>query len=273
MANKKFVVACGVLGLVIAYALLVPWLTDVNDRVTNFAVARQPPSSEYLFGTDSAGRDLFVRIASAIRTSLLVALASALLATIIGVLVGTTSAIAGGWYDRVVMRLADAANALPHLLLGIVIVAMFRGNVVAIILSIGLTHWVQVARIVRSETVSLRERDYISAARLAGAPRRHILLHHIVPATAPQALIAVILLLPHAVWHESTLSFLGFGLAPHEPSLGTLLEEARSSLLLGGWWTLVFPAGVLVLTTVSVAIAGSHLRTMLIPPIPSKVPT
>jgi len=92
-----------------------------------------------------------------------------------------------------------------------------------------------------------------------------------VPATAPQAWIAVVLLLPHAVWHESTLSFLGFGLPPHKPSLGTLLEEARSSLLLGGWWTLVFPAAVLVIATVAVAVAGSALRSMLTPPRPSEL--
>ncbi|AEF41080.1 ABC transporter permease [Hoyosella subflava] len=272
MAKRRLSICLVILGLVIAYAVVVPWFSDVNDRVTNFAAARQAPSVEFWFGTDSAGRDLFVRIASAIRTSLLVALASALLATLIGVLVGTLSALAGGWIDRIVMRLADAANALPHLLLGIVIVALFRGNVVAIVLSIALTHWVQVARIVRSEALSLREREYISAAVLAGASKLHVLRTHILPAVAPQALIAIVLLLPHAVWHESTLSFLGFGLPPHEPSLGTLLEEARSSLLLGGWWTLVFPAGVLVITTVSVAVAGSALRTLTIPPKPSKVP-
>jgi len=116
-----------------------------------------------------------------------------------------------------------------------------------------------------------RERPYIDAAILAGASRRHVIMRHLVPATAPQALIAVVLLLPHAVWHESTLSFLGFGLPPHKPSLGTLLEEARSSLLLGGWWTLAFPAAVLVIATVAVAVAGSALRSMLTPPRPSEL--
>ena len=119
--------------------------------------------------------------------------------------------------------------------------------------------------------MSLRERPYIDAAILAGASRRHVIMRHLVPATAPQALIAVVLLLPHAVWHESTLSFLGFGLPPHKPSLGTLLEEARSSLLFGGWWTLVFPATVLVIATVAVAVAGSALRSMLTPPRPSEL--
>jgi ABC-type dipeptide/oligopeptide/nickel transport system permease subunit len=139
------------------------------------------------------------------------------------------------------------------------------------VLSIAFTHWTQVARIVRSEILGLREQPYIDAAVLAGATRRHLVAAHVLPAVLPQALIAVVLLLPHAIWHESTLSFLGFGLAPHEPSLGTLLSEARSSLLLGGWWTLVFPAGILVLATVAVAVLGSTLRQAVSPPKPSEL--
>ncbi|GAB2689411.1 ABC transporter permease [Nocardia thraciensis] len=270
MAERRWWIAVAVLAAVAAYALVVPWFTDIDDRLTDFAAARRAPSGEHWFGTDAAGRDLFVRIAAAIRVSLLVALGSALLATVLGTLVGTLAALAGGWTDRLVMRVADTTNALPHLLLGIVIVALFRGSVPAVVLSIGLTHWVQVARVVRVEALSLREREYLSAARLAGASRGHLLLRHLLPAVAPQAVIAVVLLLPHAVWHESTLSFLGFGLPPHAPSLGALLEEARGSLLLGGWWTLAFPAGVLVVTTVAVAVAGSALRGLLIPPKPTK---
>ncbi|WP_280265396.1 ABC transporter permease [Nocardia wallacei] len=271
MAERRGWTAVAVLAAVAAYALLVPWCTGIDDRLTDFAMARQAPSAGHWFGTDAAGRDLFVRVAAAIRVSLLVAIGSAMLATVLGTLVGTLAALAGGWTDRLVMRVADTTNALPHLLLGIVIVALFRGSVPAVVLSIGLTHWVQVARVVRAEALSLREREYLSAARLAGASRGHLLRRHLLPAVAPQAVIAVVLLLPHAVWHESTLSFLGFGLPPHAASLGTLLEEARGSLLLGGWWTLAFPAGVLVVTTVAVAVAGSALRTLLIPPKPTRV--
>ncbi|MFB7875875.1 ABC transporter permease [Nocardia sp. NPDC056064] len=270
--RRRLHAALAVLLAVVAYAVLVPWLAGVDERLTDFATARQAPSGQWLFGTDAAGRSLVVRIAAALRTSLLVAACAAALSTVLGVLVGAVSALAGGRVDRVIMRCADTANALPHLLLGIVIVALFRGNVAAVVLSIGLTHWVQVARIVRAESLSLRERDYIAAAVLAGASRTHLLRTHLLPAVAPQALIAVVLLLPHAIWHESTLSFLGFGLPPHEPSLGTLLAEARTSLLLGGWWTLLFPAGFLVLTTVAVAVAGSSLRTLLLPPKPSRMP-
>lgn len=271
MDKRRLILAASVLGLLALYAILVPLLSGVDDRVTDFAAARQGPSWTHWFGTDSAGRDLFVRSAAAIRTSLVIAALCALLATVIGTAVGAIAGLWGGWTDRIVMRSTDAINALPHLLLGIVIVAMFRGSVTAVVLSIALTHWTQVARIVRSEILGLRERPYIDAAVLAGASRRHVIGRHLLPAVMPQALIAVVLLLPHAIWHESTLSFLGFGLPPHEPSLGTLLSEARSSLLLGGWWTLVFPAGILVVATVSVAVAGSALRTAVAPPKPSEL--
>lgn len=271
MGRRRLAVAAVLLGLLTLYAIAVPWLSGVDDRITDFASARQGPSASHWFGTDSAGRDLFVRSASAIRTSLLIAAACAVLATVLGTVVGVFAGVWGGWVDRVVMRSTDAINALPHLLLGIVIVAMFRGSITAIVLSIALTHWTQVARIVRSEILGLRGRPFVDAAVAAGASRAHVIGRHMFPAVMPQALIAVVLLLPHAIWHESTLSFLGFGLPPHEPSLGTLLSEARSSLLLGGWWTLVFPAGILVLATVSVALAGSALRTAVAPPAPAEL--
>ena len=246
--------------MLVGYAVLVPWVAGVDERVTDFAAARQGPSLAHPFGTDSAGRDLFVRTAAGLRVSLLVAAVCAVLSTVLGAVVGAVSGAVGGRVDRAVMRLVDAVNAVPHLLLGIVLVALFRGSLVAIIASIALTHWTQVARIVRAEVLSLRDREHVDAAVLGGATRWYVVRRHLLPAALPQALVAAVLLLPHAVWHESTLSFLGLGLPPHRASLGTLLEEARSSLLLGGWWVLVFPALGLVLATLAVAGVGSALR-------------
>ncbi|GAB3362804.1 ABC transporter permease [Modestobacter lapidis] len=256
----------GVLVLLVAYATLVPWVAGVDDRVTDFSAARLAPSPGHPFGTDSAGRDLFVRTAAGLRVSLLIAVVCAALSTVLGAVVGAVSAAAGGWVDRLVMRLVDGINAVPHLLLGIVLVALFRGSLVAIVASIALTHWTQVARIVRAEVLSLRDRPHVDAAVLGGASRWRVVHRHLLPAALPQALVAAVLLLPHAVWHESTLSFLGLGLPPHRPSLGTLLEEARSSLLLGGWWTLLFPALSLVLTTLAVAAVGSGVRQRISAP-------
>lgn len=259
--------SAAVLTFVVAYALVTPWLAGVDDRLADFAAARQPPSWSHPFGTDSAGRDLFVRVAAGLRVSLLIAAVCAVASTILGTSVGVLAATIGGVTDRLVMRVVDGVNALPHLLLGIVIVALYPGNLGAIIASIALTHWTQVARIARAEVLTARGHSYVDAAYLAGATRTQVMRTHLAPAAAGQALIAVVLLLPHAIWHESTLSFLGLGLPPDRPSLGTLLQEARSALLLGGWWTLVFPALLLIVTTLAVAGIGAGLRDRISPPL------
>lgn len=251
--------------LVLGYALLVPLLAPDAWALADLGRARQAPSASHWFGTDYAGHDLFLRVAQGVRVSLLIAVVCAVLATVIGVLVGTIAAAFGRTVDAVLMRTTDGVNALPHLLLGIVLVAMFRGSLLAIVLSIALTHWPQVARIVRSEALSIRASEYVDAAYLAGATRWQVLRRHLLPAGLTQATVAVVLLLPHAIWHESTLSFLGLGLSPDQASLGTLLQQSRGELLLGNWWTLVFPGGVLVLASLVVAQLAGQLRRRFAP--------
>lgn len=270
--DRRLLGSAVVLAAVAAYAILVPWLAGVDDRLTDFADARLAPGAEHWFGTDNAGRDLFVRVAAGLRVSLLIAAVCAVASTVLGTGIGVLAASFGGRTDRFVMRVVDGVNALPHLLLGIVIVALFRGSIPAIIASIALTHWTQVARIARAEVLGVRGREYVDAARLAGAGRLHLMRYHLAPAAAGQAVIAVVLLLPHAIWHETTLSFLGLGLPPHQPSLGTLLQEARSTLLLGGWWTLAFPSLLLIAVTLAVAGLGATLRDRITPPITERTP-
>lgn len=259
-AQSSWLVPAGVLLALVAYAIIVPWVA--GPTAPDFREALQPPSPQHWFGTDHSGYDLLVRTAAGLRVSLLIAAVCAVSATVLGGAIGGLAAVAGGWIDTVVMRLTDGVNALPHLLLGIVIVAFYRGSVLAIIASIALTHWPQIARIVRAEMLMVRSAPYVDAAYLWGASRGHVMIRHLAPAALPQAGIALIMLLPHAVWHESTLSFLGLGLSPDQPSMGTLLEMARGDLLTGAWWTLVAPAGVLVLTTLAVARLGMGARAV-----------
>lgn len=253
------VLGIAALVLIAAYAVLVPMLAGTDEKLTDFGSARLPPSAVHLFGTDHAGRDLFIRLASGLRVSLLIAVACALLSMGLGMLAGAASAMLGGRTDRITMRVIDGVNALPHLLLGVVIVAMFRGSVTAIIASIALTHWTQVARIVRAEVLSLRSREYVEAAYLLGLSRWQVLRRHLLPGTLAQGTVATVMLLPHAIWHESTLSFLGLGLSPDRASLGTLLKEAQSEVMLGGWWMLVFPALLLLAATLAVAACGNGI--------------
>ncbi|RAX49133.1 hypothetical protein DQ353_11205 [Arthrobacter sp. AQ5-05] len=237
------------LGLALAYAVLVPWLQPLDPRAVDLSAVLQAPSGEHFFGTDQLGRDVWIRAAQGLRMSLLLALGASVFSTVLGVGVGLLAAWRGGIVDRIAMRLVDTTNALPHLLLAVVIVALWRGQWWAIVLSIALTHWTQVARIVRSRLLAERTADYVQLARASGASTAAIWCTHLVPAVAPQAAIALVLQLPHAIWHESSLSFLGVGLPPESASLGLLLEDARGGLLAGAWWQLVFPAGLLVLVS------------------------
>ena len=263
--RARLLAAATTLAVVVVGAVLIPWVWGADQSSVDYEAIRQPPGAGHLFGTDQSGRDVLVRTALGIRVSLLVALFCALLATVLGALVGALCGAAGGRVDQIGMRVVDAVNALPHLLLGILIVAMYRGSLAAVAMSIALTHWTTVARIVRAEVLSLRSRPYIDAAVSTGASRWRVVRLHLLPAVAPQCAVAVTLLLPHAVFHETTLSFLGLGLPAHLPSLGNMMNDARGDVLLGVWWTLAAPAGVLVATTLGLAGLTGWWRDRLVP--------
>ncbi|APT85055.1 ABC transporter permease [Corynebacterium aquilae] len=241
------------------YAIVVPIVAHIDPAMTDFANRGLSPSAEHLFGTDSKGRDVFVRLAAGLRISLLIALLTAIISTVVGTTIGVVSALLGGVVDQVLMRVTDTVNALPHLLLGLLIVSMFPGNIVAIVASLVLTHWVSTARTVRAQVLSVRTASFVSLSYLQGASTQQVLWRHFVPAAMGQALVGLVLLIPHAVWHESTLSFLGVGLPPHHPSLGTILSDAEGALLLGHWWILVIPATLLIATTLSIGAVGKGL--------------
>ncbi|MEV6703267.1 ABC transporter permease, partial [Streptomyces sp. NPDC051453] len=216
---------------VVLAVLVVPPLAHLDEQAVDLAAKLQPPSWTHPFGTDDVGRGLLLRCVYGLRVSLLVGVVAAVVATVIGTAVGALAGAVGGWTDRVVMRLVDVFASVPHLLLGIFIVAMFRPGVWPVVVSVALTHWLSTARIVRAEVLSLRSRPYIDAAVSAGSSRRRIAVRHLLPGVLPQAALAAVLMVPHAVWHESALSFLGLGLPAHQASLGTLVQSARGSLL------------------------------------------
>ncbi|MEV7085834.1 ABC transporter permease [Streptomyces sp. NPDC093085] len=238
--------------------LLVPPLVQLDQQAVDLAAKLQPPSWAHPFGTDDVGRDLLLRCVYGLRVSLLVGVVAALTATVIGTAVGATAGALGGWADRGIMRLVDTFSSVPHLLLGIFIVAMFRPGLWPVVISVGLTHWVSTARIVRAEVLSLRSRPYIDAAISGGASRWRVAVRHLLPAVLPQATLAAVLMVPHAMWHESALSFLGLGLPSHMASLGNLIQNARGSLLAGQWWPTLFPGLFLIVPALAIAgLAGA----------------
>ncbi|WP_416971041.1 ABC transporter permease [Streptomyces sp. 4F14] len=245
--------------------LLVPPIVQLDQQSVDLASKLLPPSWSHPFGTDDLGRDLLLRCVYGLRVSLLVGLAAALTATVLGTAVGALAGTFGGWVDRVVMRAVDTVSSVPHLLLGIFVVAMFRPGVWPVIVSVGVTHWLSTARIVRAEVLSLRSRPFVDAAVSGGASRRRVTVRHLLPGVLPQAGLAAVLMVPHAMWHESALSFLGLGLPSHMASLGGLVQSARGSLLAGQWWPTLFPGLFIIVPTLAIAGAAGAWRERINP--------
>ncbi|MFI5496300.1 ABC transporter permease [Actinoplanes sp. NPDC051859] len=258
-------VAVAVLVVAIGACLLAPVLWPLDQSAIALDQTRLPPSFAHLAGTDDLGRDVAHRTLYGLRVSLLVGAVAALVATVIGGVVGGIAGTFGGVVDRVLMRVVDTVAALPHLLLGIFIVAMLRPSLGAVILSVGLTHWLSTARIVRSEVLSLRSRPFIDAAISGGASRARVLTRHLLPHVLPKLALATTLMVPHAVWHETALSFLGLGLPPHLASLGNMINDGQGSLLTGAWWASIMPGLVIVIVTLALAAVVARWRDRLDP--------
>ncbi|GAA3629619.1 ABC transporter permease [Streptomyces chitinivorans] len=252
-------------------ALLVPVFFPLDQQAVDLAAKLRPPSWEHPFGTDELGRDLLLRCLHGLRVSLLVGVVAALVATVVGIAVGGLAGALGGRTDRLVMRVVDVFASVPHLLLGIFVVAMFRPGIWPVIASVGLTHWLSTARIVRAETHSLRNRPYVDAAISGGASRWRVAVRHLLPGVLPQAGLAAVLMVPHAVWHESALSFLGLGIPAHQASLGTMAEAARGSLLAGAWWPTLWPGLFIVVPTLAIAGLAGAWRERINPRVRSEL--
>jgi peptide/nickel transport system permease protein len=254
----------GVLGLI---ALLAPVVApfDPSQQIDVTRADRLPPSLAHPFGTDQFSRDVLSRVLHGARTSLSIALLAVLLAATIGTMYGTIAGYAGGVLDAVMMRFLDGLLAIPRILLLVGVLAV-RGNVDigALILLLGVTGWFGVSRLVRAEVLSVRERDYIIAARALGARRRRIVASHVLPNVLAPVLVAASLGAGHVVVLEAGLSYLGVGVRPPDPSWGNMILDATGS---GGvlWWIALFPGLAILCTVLAFTSLGDALRDALDP--------
>ncbi|MCC5577354.1 ABC transporter permease [Microtetraspora sp. AC03309] len=246
-----------VLGLAV---LLVPLFARLDQSQVDLHSASLPPGLAHPFGTDEMGRDVLLRVVYGLRVSMLVGLVAAAVSATVGTLVGLAAGTLGGAADRLLMRIVDAFNSVPHLLFGIFIVALFSPGATAVIVSVGLTHWMTAARIVRSEVLTLRSRPFVDAAISMGSGRARIVLRHFLPHLGPHIALAAVLMVPHAVWHETALSFLGLGLPAHLASLGNMINDGARSLLAGNWWPSLFPGLFVLLPTLAISSLAQHWR-------------
>jgi len=242
--------------------------------------ARLPPAwrpdgnSHYLLGTDDQGRDILSTLMFGARISLVVGAASVVLSMVIGVALGLLAGFLGGWVDAFLMRLCDVMLSFPPILVALLIAGVGRAlfpnahNSVAfgvLILAITLTGWVQYARTVRGSTLVERGKDYVHAARVTGVPPLRIMVRHVLPNVTGPVLVLATIHVATAIITEATLSFLGVGVPPTQPSLGTLIRIGNDYLFSGEWWITVFPGVMLVLIALSINLLGDWLRDALNP--------
>jgi ABC-type dipeptide/oligopeptide/nickel transport system permease subunit len=254
-----------VIMFLVLLALLSPYLSVHDPVKASLDEPLQSPSLDHLFGTDYLGRDIFARVLYGTRVSLLVGISAAVLAVTLGALVGLTAGYYGGLVDSVLMRLVDTIYSPPETILLMVLVTMFPRSVWTIIMAISLTHWMSTARLVRSDTLSIRQRPFVESAVSLGAGDGYILFRHILPNLLYITVVSVTLMTAHAILTESFLSFLGLGIPPHLPSWGNMLNEAQRDVMRGIWWTTLFPGMMIVITVLSINFLGEDLKRRLAP--------
>jgi peptide/nickel transport system permease protein len=257
------------LGLLLL-ALLGPWLELPDPTRTNLRARMLAPTlslaglGAHPLGTDQLGRDILARIVAGSRVTLAVAGAAVVLGGILGTLLGLIAGTLGGWTDRVLMRLVDIQLAIPLMLLALMVVAALGPSLENLVMVLALVSWVRYARIVRGQTLAVREREFVLSARAIGASTPRIILVHILPNVLTPAVVVATLELARVIVLEAGLSFLGLGVQPPFPSWGRMLAEGRTYIA-SAWWIITFPGLALMLTVLAVNLLGDWLRDRLDP--------
>ena len=261
--NRSIRVTAGILLAVAIAALVGPWISPHDYATTNLENILSSPSlsNMHLFGTDDLGRDLFVRTMLGIRITLLVAIVASLVSLVIGVTYGAIAGFVGGRLDAAMMRFVDTLYALPFIFLVILLMVAFERNFLLIFVAIGAINWLDMARIVRGQTLSLREREFVEAARLTGVSTLRIVFRHIAPNLIGIVVVYVTLTIPQAILVESFLSFLGLGVQEPQTSLGALVDAGVKHME-GASWALLIPATLLALILLCFNFLGDGLRDL-----------
>jgi peptide/nickel transport system permease protein len=231
----------------------------------DFLHRKLAPSLHYPFGTDWLGRDMLVRTVHGLCRSLAVGLLAACCSSLISISIGILAATMGRRVDSVLSLLVDSIMATPHLVLLILVSFACGGGSKGVIIAVAVSHWPRLARIIRAELLQLKESDYIRISQKLGKSTGWIAMHHMLPHLLPQFMIGLLLMFPHAILHAAGLTFLGFGLTPHEPSIGIMLSESMRHLSTGYWWLAVLPGLSLVFTVKLFDVLGNSLRTLFDP--------
>lgn len=234
-------------------------------RATDFSRKNLAPCFPYLFGTDWLGRDMLARTLTGLSMSILIGLLAAGISAVIAFLLGVMAAVLGNKVDSVISFIIDMIMGIPHILLLLLISYALGKGMKGVVLGVALSHWPSLARVIRGEVLQLKNSQYIQIAHRLGHSKMKVAMKHMAPHLLPQFMVGMILMFPHAILHEASITFLGFGLSSEQPAIGIILSESMKYLITGKWWLAVLPGIMLVLTVVLFDVAGSSLRKLLDP--------
>jgi len=264
LKNKLALSGAAIILIMSVFAVFAPFVSPYQPDEIEIGSYLLAPTSEHLLGTDMLGRDLFSRMAYGARISLSVGLISVSIAVIIGVFLGSIAGFYGGRIDVFIMRFVDIMLCFPNIFLILALVALLEPSIMIIMAVIGLTSWMGISRLVRAEILSLKERDFVLAARASGVSNLKIIARHLVPNAIGPVIVSATLGVAAAILVESSLSFLGIGVQPPTPSWGNILMDAKSSLGIA-WWMTLFPGLSIFITVLGYNLLGEGLRDILIP--------
>lgn len=251
--------------LFIAVVTLAGMAFNEAAQVTDFSRSNLAPCGRYIFGTDFMGRDMLLRTVCGLSLSIRIGLLTAVVSALIALILGTLAASYGKWCDSIITWIIDLVMGVPHILLLILISYACGKGFKGVLVGITLSHWMSLARVLRSEILQLRESGYVKAAEKLGKSRLEIAYLHMLPNVLPQFTVGLVLLFPHAILHEASITFLGFGLPAEQPAIGIILSESMRYLAIGQWWVAFFPGFMLVMTVMIFDLAGKSLRKLLDP--------
>ena len=264
-------IATSLLGLLLFVALFANVLAPHDPEVGSLGERFRPPvwqqggSEKFILGSDHLGRDVLSRLIFGARVSVVVGFTAVLVAGVVGTLLGILSGYIGGWVDQVIMRVTDTWLALPALTFAIFLAAVVGPSEMNIVIILGLVYWTRYARVIRSEVLSLKERDFVRLAIVAGCSRRTIMRRHILPNVINSAIVLGTLMLGVVVVTEAALSFLGVGVPPPKPAWGLMLADGKKGLMAGYWWLTVLPGCCIMLMVLSANLLGDWLRVKFDP--------
>jgi peptide/nickel transport system permease protein len=246
-------------------------LAPYDPEIGSLAARFRPPawqvggSTEYLLGTDHLGRDVLSRLIFGARVSMVVGFTAVIFAGVVGTVLGIVSGFLGGWVDQVIMRITDTWLALPALTFAIFLAAIVGPSEMNIVIILGLVYWTRYARVIRGEVLSLKEREFVKLAIVAGCSKRTIMARHILPNVINSAIVLGTLMLGVVIVTEAALSFLGVGVPPPKPAWGLMLADGKKGMMVGYWWLTVLPGVCIMLMVLSANLLGDWLRVKLDP--------